>query len=150
VTTTCCKTLNFDNNPAYVYGDLSRYTPSTAESTYLFSISLSSAPTGSLQVIPIINSTDVVCNPLSFTFTSTSSLTGQFFLSAKSSIKGVYTVTLTTKGVDKGQYDSGTVVDVILLSSSSPSPPPMMMFSRFSDSGENVVISFSSATNQAG
>jgi hypothetical protein len=151
VKTTCCKTVTFNNQPAFVFGDLNQYTTSTIKSTYVFTYSLSSAPSTNIQVIPMINPTNVQAIPSSLTFTSSSPLAGQFFLKAESSlIGGVYAIFLMTKGTDSGQYKNSSIITVTVLASSTPLPPPVMMSSRFSNSGQNVVITFGAATDQAG
>jgi hypothetical protein len=150
VKTLCCKKLSFINKPAFVFGDLSKYTSSTVQTTYVFIYVLSSAPSSRLEVRPVINSTDVEANPSSVTFTSTSSLKGQFSLSALPTIGGIYSMYLSTKGIDEGQYDNSSVISIELLSSIAPLPPPKLMSARFSNSGSNVLITFNAATDQAG
>jgi hypothetical protein len=150
VTTACCKKLSFSNKPAFVFGDLTKYTSSTVQSTYVFTYVLSSAPSSRLEVKPEINSTEVSANPSSLIFTSTSSLTGQFSLSALPTIGGTYAMFLSTKGTDGGQYEDSTVISIVLLASTTPLPAPILLSSRFSDSGHNVLLTFNVATDQAG
>jgi hypothetical protein len=147
--TTCCKRLNFINKPAFIFGDVTKYTSSTIKSTYVFTYSLSAAPLSSLQVFPLINSSYVFVNPSSLNFTRASSLVGQFFLSSESSIEGIFSISLMAKGVDQRQFTFVDSISVTLMGSSTPLPPPMMTFSRFSDSGHNVVITFNGGTDQA-
>jgi hypothetical protein len=154
-TTACCKVLIFINSPVFIFGDVSKYTASSLKSTYIFTYSLSSAPLKSLQVTPVFSlngvvSTAIVATPSSFDFTSKSQLTGQFFLSASSEISGSYTLSLTASGSSKAQYAIGVSTVVQILSTSSPVPAPLIISSRFSDSGQAVVITFDSLTDQAG
>jgi hypothetical protein len=76
--------------------------------------------------------------------------TGQFSLSGSLSISGLYTLYLTKKGADKAQYDDSAMISVTLLASSSPLPSPVMVVSQFTDSGQNVMITFNAPTDQAG
>jgi hypothetical protein len=154
-TTACCKILTFINNPVFVFGDVTKYTASSAKSTYIFTYSMSSSPLKSLQVTPVFKlngvvSTDIVATPSTSNFTSSSQLAAQFFLSASSEISGSYTISLTASGSSKAQFTSGTSTSVQILSTFSPVPAPMITSSRFSDSGQAVVITFDSLTNQAG
>jgi hypothetical protein len=154
-TTACCKTLSFINSPVFIFGDVTKYTASTSKSTYVFTYSMSSNPLKSLKVTPVFKlngvvSTDIVATPSSSTFTSVSQLTGRFFLSASSVVSGSYTISLTASGVSAAQYTSGVSTTVQILSSFSPVPAPMITTSRFSNSGQAVVITFDSLTDQAG
>jgi hypothetical protein len=154
-TTACCKVLTFTNSPVFIFGDVSKYTASSLKSTYIFTYSLSSAPFKSLKVTPVFSlngvlSSAVVATPSSFDFTSTSQLTGQFFLSASSEISGSYTLSLTVSGSSKALYTSGVSTVVQILSKSSAVPAPLIISSQFSDSGQAVVITFDSLTDQAG
>ena len=151
-TTTCCKVLDFSNTPVSVYGELSKYTGSSA-SLYVFKYDLSAAPSRSVMVMPIlyldgVPSTAVKVSPLFSTFLSTSPLTGQFILSAGPLISGVYTIGFTFNGLSKSQYSNRNIT-VQILSSLSPLPAPMMISSQFSDSGQLVVITFDSPTDSA-
>jgi hypothetical protein len=152
-TTACCKTLTFINSPAFVFGDVTKYITST-RSTYVFIYLLSATPLKSLQVVPVVRlngvvSTAISATPSISTFTSTSQLTGQFFLTASSEISGIYTISLTASGPSKGEY-TGVSTSVEFLSSFSPVPAPKITSSQFSDSGQAVTITFDSLTDQAG
>jgi hypothetical protein len=154
-TTACCKTLTFTNSPVFIFGDVRKYIASGLKSTYIFEYSLSSAPLKSLQVTPVFSlnglvSTDVVATPSNSNFTSKSQLTGQFFLSASSEISGSYSISLTASGSSTAQYTNGVSTLVQILSTFSPIPAPMITSCRFSDSGQAVVITFDSLTDQAG
>ena len=151
-TTLCCKALDFSNTPVSVYGDLSKYTGSST-SLYVFKYDLSSAPSSSIMVVPVlyldgIRSTAVTASPSSSTFLSTSSLSGQFILSASPFISGVYTIGFTFNGLSRSQYSNRNIT-VQILSSFSPLPAPVMISSQFSDSGQLVLITFGSPTDSA-
>ena len=153
MTTACCKSLTFSNSPSYVYGDLSKYT-SSSSSLYVFTYYLSAAPTSSVKVMPLmyfggILDTSVVATPSTTVFTSTSLLTGQFFLSASSGISGAYTIVLTVSGSNSAQY-SNTSDPVQILSSKSLVPAPVMTSSQFSNSGQAVIITFDTPSDSAG
>jgi hypothetical protein len=155
-TTNCCKTLAFTNSPLFIFGDVSKYTKSNTKFIYLFTFSLSSAPLISLQVAPMFKaigsmlmSTDIVAIPSIFNFASTSQLTGQFLLSASSDISETYSISLIATGPSTSEYKSYTTI-VQLLSNFSTLPAPLITSSRFSDSGQAVVITFDSSTDQAG
>jgi hypothetical protein len=155
VTTACCKTLSFTNSPAFVYGDVSKYTTSSS-TLYIYTYSLSAAPSIDLQVTPAFQldgvvTTAITAIPSTFTMTQTSQLTGQFFLSATSAlVGGTCTMTMVISGSSAAQYDSGVTAVVQILSSQSAVPAPVMLTSRFSDSGQAVLITFDSTTDMAG
>jgi hypothetical protein len=153
-TTGCCKTLTFINSPVFIFGNVEKYTVKSTKSTYIFTYLLSSAPLKSLQVVPVFKlngviSTAITATPSFSTFTSKSQLTGQFFLKAGSKISGSYTISLTASGPSKVQY-TGASTSVQILSSFSKVPAPIITSSQFSDSGQAVVITFDSLTDQAG
>ena len=116
-TTACCKSITYSNTPAFVYGDVSKYSASST-SLYVFTYYLSAAPMSTVRVTPTIYlagvvGTTVIASPLVTTFTSSSLLTGQFFLSASSITSGTYTVTLAVSGARSSQYsESSTTVQI--------------------------------------
>ena len=118
---------------------------------YVFEYDLSTAPSSYVQITPSlyldgILSTAVTAIPPSATFLSTSLLTGQFFLSARSFTGGTYTVGFTFGGSSRSQYSSNNIT-VQVLSSQLPLPAPIMVSSQFSNSGQFVLITFSSPTD---
>jgi hypothetical protein len=154
-TTACCKILSYVNAPIFVFGDLRKYSSKSVTSTYVFTYSLSTAPSESVQVSPVLELNGVVVTtilaiPDVATFTKSSLLNGQFILSSSSTVSGSYNVSLTVTGTSAAQYTSGVSTLVQILSSSSPVPAPFMRSSRFSDSGQAVVVTFDSLTDQAG
>ena len=149
-TALCCKALDFTNAPVWVYGDLSKYTGSS-KALYVFEYDLSAAPSSDVQIIPSlyldgILSTAVIATPSSSTFLRTSLLTGQFFLSGTSFTSGTYTVGFQFSGTSRLQYSDRNIT-VQVLSSQHPLPAPIMISSQFSNSGQFVLITFSSPTN---
>ena len=148
--TACCKRIGFTNSPPFVYGDLTKYI-SASRSSYVFSYSLSEAPTGSIQVFPVlylngIISTTVQANPSYTTFTSSSALVGQFVLSASSDVNGTYSLSLSISGSSREQYATAAFL-VRITSSVIATPAPVMTSCKFTDSGQSALISFDSPTD---
>ena len=153
VTTTCCKTASFENSPNNVYGDVTKYESSVA-SLFIFTYALSDYPTLSVDVIPEIHldgvlTSDVIVTPSLYTFTATSSTSGQFYLSAGTDVSGAFTVSLTFGGDNAADY-VGETVSVSILSPTSLIPSPSMYTSQFTDSGQAVIITFDAPTDSAG
>ena len=148
--TACCKRIGFINSPPVVYGDLTKYV-SASRSSYVFSYFLSEAPTGSIQVFPVlylngIISTTIQANPPSITFTSSSVLLGQFVLSATSDVNGTFSLSLGISGSSREQFVS-VASSVRITSSVIVTPPPVMTSCKFTDSGQSALISFDSPTD---
>ena len=161
--TTCCKAVTFINAPVSVLGDVTLYTINSPQSSYIFRIALESAPmNGNLTIIPRIRLANgqvpnqvtqaVNATPSSLMFRSTApnQLIGQFFLNAYPIVKGSYLIDLMIRGSARSQYYSGTRIAVTVLSSSQPLPAPRLLGAMFANSGGYVVISFDTATDQAG
>lgn len=151
--TLCCKDITLTNAPVYVFGDFNKYSSSNPTS-YLFKYTLSAAPTVPVKVTPQlyangIMSNTVVSNPSSTIFSSTSILVGQFYLTASSSTSGQFSIFLTVTGIGPVEYSNATATTVQILSSFSAIPAPLMLSSRFTDSGQAVVILFDSSTDFA-
>jgi hypothetical protein len=160
--TTCCKAVTFTNAPASVYGDVSLY-KSAAQSSYVFTFALESAPTvGAVTIVPqivlgngkwpttlgqMVNATP---SALTFQATNQIQLTGQFFLSALPKVKGPYRVNLLVKGSAGAQYATGVSTAVTIVANDQPLPAPALVGAVFSDSGAYIAISFSVPTDQAG
>ena len=153
-TTLCCRMVSFTNAPSYVYADVKRYN-SSSNVLYIFTYELPVAPTNSLQVAPVITlggviSTDIIAVPPSSTFSSSSQLTGQFYLSARPSTADVSVkLSLSFGGPDLGFY-AGESTGVRVLSSPSLTPDPIMKSCQFSDNAEAAFIYFDSSTDEAG
>ena len=161
--TTCCKAINFVNAPVSVFGDVTLYNAKSPQSSYVFRIALESAPmNGNVTIIPRIRLANgqvpnqltqaVNATPSALTFRSTTpnQLTGQFFLNAYPFVKGSYRIDLMIQGSARSQYFGGTSTVVTVLSSSQPLPAPRLLDAVFASSGGYVVISFDTATDQAG
>ena len=166
--TKCCKAVTFVNAPVSVLGDVTLY-KNLPPSAYIFRITLESAPTnGNVTVIPRIRLANgqipnqltqaVNATPSVLTFRSTTpnQVTGQFYLNALKSVNGSYVIDLMIQGSARAQYIRGgsTAVKastaVVVLSSSQPLPAPRLLGAMFANSGGYVVISFDTATDQAG
>ena len=153
VSTVCCKTIILTNAPSVVYGDLTKHA-SLSRSSYVFSYILSEAPAGNIRVSPVlylngIMSTMVSVSPSYTAFTSSSVLQGQFILSAGSEVNGTYSMSLSVTGSSREQY-AITKSTVRIASSIIMTPAPTMASCQFTDSGQAVMITFDSATDNAG
>ena len=160
--TTCCKAVTFINAPVSVLGDVTLCTINSPQSAYIFRFALESAPmNGNVTIVPRIrlsngyalNRTQAVnATPSSLTFSSTtpSRLTGQFFLNASPFVKGSYVIDLRVQGSASSQYFGRASTAVTVLSSSQPLPAPRLLGAVFANSGGYVMISFDTATDQAG
>jgi hypothetical protein len=157
--TTCCKDVVFSVAPQSVFGDVTKYA-GTRGQNYQFTFSVTAKPSVDLKVEPRlrdangedVDSTLVSVNPPSFTFTSTTvsqKLNGVFFLSAKSTLSGVYTLFLRLSGTSTHEYNQGDNTTVTIISSFAPLPAPIMSFSRFSSNGAKVFVMFDSPTDLA-
>ena len=154
VTTPCCRMVSFINTPSYVYADVKRYN-SSSNVLYIFTYELPVAPANSLQVTPVITlggvlSTDIIAVPSTATFTSSSQLTGQFYISARpSTADDSAQLSLTLSGPDLAYY-AGESTGVRVLSSPSLTPAPIMKYCQFSDNADAALIHFDSPTDKAG
>ena len=153
VSTICCKAITFSNFPIFVYGDITKYI-SLSSILYVFTYELSDTPSEAIEVTPILSidgvrSNDVIATPLSFTFTNTSLLQGRFFLSATSTISGIFEISFAITGPSSAEF-TGDSLTVDILSSSSLVPAPVMISSQFSNSGQKVFIRFNSETDFGG
>ena len=153
VSTSCCKFFEYTNSPSSIYGDYSKYI-GLSRSLYVFTYTLSAPPSVAIKVTPLLYlngalSSDVTASPSSANYISTSLLTGSFILSADALIKGSFYIVLSVAGSSAAEYNTRNTT-VQILSSASPLPPPVMVSSRFSDSGQAVVITFNTPTDSAG
>ena len=153
VSTVCCKAIKFLNFPAFVYGDITKYI-SSSSTLYVFAYELSDTPSEAIEVSPILSingvrSNDVIATPLSFIFRNTSLLQGKFYLSATSTISGIYRISFAITGPSSAEFSSD-MLPVDILSSSSPVPAPVMTSSQFSDSGQKVLVRFDSESDSGG
>ena len=152
-TTTCCKSITFTNAPPFVYSNVSRYSGSS-HSLFVFKYALSSAPLGVLQVTPEVSlngikSTSIFVTPSSSIFLSKPPHIGQFYLSASLLDSANCTISLRLNGTNPAHYISSST-SVRLLSGISLLPAPSLLTSRFSDGGDNFLITFDSSTDKAG
>ena len=167
--TICCSAVTFINAPVSVFGDVTLYTVKSPQSSYIFRVALESAPTnGNVTIVPRIRLANgqvpnqvtqaVNATPSSLTFRSTTpnQLTGQFYLYALKSVNGSYVIDLLIQGSARAQYIGGASTTikasttVVVLSSSQPLPAPRLLGAMFANSGGYIVISFDTATDQAG
>eukprot|EP01038_Epipyxis_sp_PR26KG_P005612 gene5612-7752_t len=154
-TTTCCKSIDWENAPSSLYGDVSKYS-SSQSSSYIFSYSLSAGPISTVTITPIItyrsngstvSSSIIKPSPSSSTFLSTSTvLTKSFILIASGSLSGDFKIKLNATGTNANQYTTSSA-SVKIVSSASAKPAPILSYSRFSDNGASFYIYFDSATN---
>ena len=160
--TKCCKAITFVNAPVSVLGDVTLY-KNAPQSAYVFRIALESAPSnGNITIIPRIRLANgqipnqltqaVNATPSALTFRSTTpnQLTGQFYLYALKTVNGSYVIDLMIQGSARTQYMGGGSTAVMVLSSAQPLPAPRLLGAMFATSGGYVVISFDTATDQAG
>ena len=152
-TTLCCKLISYTNSPSSVFGDISKYATSSS-SLYLFSYLLSDSPLIGVTITPIVFSggvisSDVSVLPAQIAFSNSSLLAGHFYLSAKSSVSGSYTIVVKISGASAFQFN-GQSVSVEVLSSISKIPAPSLLSSQFSDSGQEVLMTFNKPTDSAG
>ena len=154
-TTACCKLLTFTKPPPFVYGDVTKYTPTTLPK---FDFTLSSNPAADVQITPTVRdsignavSTSVVTvHPASLTFTATGTLTGSFYLSASPALSGHYTVTLEASGTNAAAYQANVFTPVEILDSAAKVPAPVLQSAKFSNSGASIIVTFDSITDKAG
>ena len=152
-TTACCKSIRYTNAPPYVHSNVSRYSVSSP-TLFVFTYALSSAPLGELKVTPLIYlrgilDTSIVATPASTTFSSTSPLTGQFYLSASPATVATLKISLLLDGTNPRHYTSPSTT-VQLLSKISALPAPTIISSQFADSGDFFLIKFDAPTDEAG
>jgi REJ domain len=152
-TTLCCKLISYVSSPASVFGDISKYATSSP-SLYLFSYLLSDSPLIGVTITPIvfsggIVSSDVSVLPAQIAFINSSLLAGRFYLSARSSVSGSYTIKLKISGANAFQFN-GQNTSVAVLSSLSKTPAPSILSSKFSNSGQEVLVTFNKPTDLAG
>jgi REJ domain len=151
--TLCCKLISYVSSPASVFGDISKYAASSS-SLYLFSYLLSDSPLIGVTITPIVFSGSVISSdvsvlPAQIAFSNSSLLAGRFYLSAKSSVSGSYNVKLKISGANALQFN-GQNTSVAVLSSLSKTPAPSILSSKFSNSGQEVLVTFNKPTDLAG
>jgi hypothetical protein len=156
-TTSCCHEIAFTNAPTSVYGDVALYSSSSSVS-YMFSYSLSSAPSqGTIVVTPAFSYTDgtiisdILAIPSSSSFlpsSSASKLVGQFILSAKVTLSNTVLISLVVTGQDSNNY-SVAFTSVGILSANESLPAPNLLSCVFDSSGGYFVATFDSSTDQA-
>lgn len=152
-TTPCCKLVTLFQYPTFVYGDITKYEFSSP-TMYTFSYYLTDPPTVSVKVTPVVLINGVISRatvvvPSSVTFRSTSLQTASFYISAPKSMSGNCTIVFAVTGPSAHQYASHNA-SMLLLSTASKIPAPKMLSSRFSDSGQMVVITFDSPGDSGG
>ena len=160
--TTCCKAITFVNAPVSVLGNVKLYTINSPQSSYIFRIALESSPqNGNITIIPqirlsnghvpnVTQAVNATPSSLTFSYLTPNQLTGQFYLYALPLVKGSYVIRLRVQGSASAQYYGGVSTAVTILSSSQPLPSPRFLGGMFANSGGYVVISFDTATDQAG
>ena len=146
VSTICCKVVNYINYPSIIYVGS---TPS------VFTYALSALPSvgTSIIVTPVLYldgalTNNVQVTPSSTPFYSSFLLSGSFIVSATTS--GNLTIILSVTGSNSAQYYNRSSTVLILPSFITALPAPKMMSSRFSVSGQAVVITFDTPTDSAG
>ena len=151
--TVCCNAVSFINAPRHIPNDASLYKISNPLS-FVFKYALSVMPRQDLTVTHVVSfngvtSTDVLAVPSSMTFNSTSLPGGQFVLYSNANSSGSFVVSLVLSGRNAQQYFNIST-PFILRSPSSAIPAPQMTSSRFSDSGQVVMVRFSAPTDKGG
>jgi REJ domain len=151
--TACCRMISLVQFPSFIYGSIAKYKLSNP-SMYTFSYILTDPPTVRVRVTPVlfidgIKSEKIVVTPSSTVFTSTSIQTASFYLSAPASMSGNCTIAFAVVGPSASQFNSLNTT-IQMLSTVSKIPAPKLLSSRFSDSGQAVVISFDSPTDMGG
>jgi REJ domain len=151
-TTTCCKAVVFLKTPTYIYPNNYKYKAAEA-AAFLFRYALPSSPSRSLMVTPVILYRGlpslINATPPFLTFNASSPFDGQFYLSAPAELTGVISVYLTYSGLDAPLY-STPVANSQFTSLASPLPAPKLESAQFTDSGQEVIITFDSSTDRAG
>ena len=153
VSTPCCKIFKYSNSPSSIYGNYSKYIGSSP-SLYVFTYTLSAPPSAAIKVTPLLylngfHTSDVTASPSSATYISTSLLTGSFVLSANDFVDGSLIIVLSVAGSSASEYYYHNTT-VQIQSSTSVLPSPVMISSRFTDSGQAVVVTFNTPTDSAG
>lgn len=151
--TACCRMISLVQFPSFIYGSIAKYKMSNP-SMYTFSYTLTDAPGFELRVTPLlfidgIKSAEIIVTPSYSIFTSTSLQTASFYLSAPASMSGNCSITFVAVGRSAFQYTSFNTT-IQMLSTVSKIPAPKLLSSRFSDSGQAVVISFDSPSDLGG
>ena len=153
--TPCCKSIVFTNAPAVLYGNVNNYTPAQS-SQYVFSYTLTAAPSEVLRVIPVFSTTtgvDMNCVisvlPANVTFNAVSSPTASFVIAINESTfsTGDYVITMLITGVSSDEY-SAVSRNVRILASSEAAPAPRLLSATFTRDGGAMNVLFDSASNQ--
>lgn len=151
--TECCNDVYFAYSPVFVYGDVMKQQLSDPAS-YIFTFVLSDAPTTDVTLNIIVSHNGEVSNtvyavPSVFSFTNQSSLSGEFYITGPPTTGGNFSVGFGISGPSSSEF-TGYSADVQVLSSSTRTPAPKMFHSRFTDSGQSVLIQFKTPTDYAG
>ena len=151
--TPCCKVISLAQYPSFIYGSIDKYKLSNP-SMYTFSYVLTDPPTVGVTVTPLLfidglKSTDIVVTPSFAIFSSTSLQTASFYISAPAGMSGNCTIGFVAAGPSASQYTSYNTT-IRMLSMVSKIPAPKLVSSRFTDSGQAVVISFDSPSDLGG
>ena len=140
VETSCCKTLSFTNAPKFLYA---------GSSSYIFTYSLSAAPSNIVSVTPSIYPHDqITVSPTLTYFSKTSLISGQFYLNTSANLSGNITIWLNFSGINSHEYSNASI-HVRILQPTQRFPAPMMLSSHFSESGQAAVVTFDSSTDSA-
>jgi len=153
--TECCKSIVFTNAPTVLYGNVDKY--GSAQSTqFVFSYSLSAAPSDTVIVTPVFNTTTgftmegiISTLPAYAVFTSATRLTGSFIITINETFftTNDYLLTLSTMGVSGAEYVP-FIHEVRILASDEPPPPPRLLSATFSRNGGAISVLFDSPTSQ--
>lgn len=161
VYTLCCKSLTFTATSSLIYNTESMYT-SGYLSSVTFSYSLSSLPSSTVTVTPVLydsstnaplSSTSYSISPASRTWTSSSVLLPSSFavLIRNESLLGYASVALVPSGPSMAEYTNATFRGLqIARYSVSTIPAPVISQVIFSDSGLYLFVVFNTATNEGG
>ena len=82
-------------------------------------------------------------------YSNSSTLVGNFFLSASPLVYGDFEIFLIVSGPSSDQYYHNTSIPVKILNSMTPNPPPLLSTAQFSNDGGSVLVYFSAPTNKA-
>ena len=158
VTTACCQSVTFTNAPTSVFGDVTTY--AAGSSSYVFSYQLGAAPSQLyMTVTPIIvyagsgtaPTIVVTATPASTTFTSTTtSLTGSFYLSYAGYDTASYNVYLSIGGPTQAEFYDNTTTTVSVVGAGKPPSAPKLSVAQFGNTGSFVSLAFDTDTNQGG
>ena len=96
-----------------------------------------------------VTSDVMVAVPSVFSFTNQSSQFGEFYIMGPPTTEGDFSVDFQVRGPSSSEYTTSSA-DVEIMSSASRTPAPKMYNSRFTDSGQAVLIRFKTPTDYAG